>query len=74
MRRDLIVVKLLGYGLGIKYRKTNEDHNPKSENYSSDGSVKKFKFYKDFGEWNDWHLTIRYFYNYSLSLRIYLNR
>lgn len=74
MRIDLVSLKLFGYGFGIEYRKTQKDHNPKSKNYNGDGSVKKIRFIKYAGEWNDWHFTVRYFYNYSLTFRIYLNR
>lgn len=73
-KRVLISLIFLGYGFTIIYGKSDENHNPKSKNYNSDGSVKKFRIYKVFYEDIDWQITFYMFYNYSLTFRLNMNR
>ena len=65
----------MGYRLGLEIKKSIEDHNPKNKNYmGTSRSRKKFRFYKNTYEYQDWSFIAYIFYNYGFILRIYLNR
>lgn len=61
------------YGITLKFTKAEKNHNPKSKEYNSDGSVKKFKLYKSFYQYSHYYLGIRIFYNYTITLFIHRN-
>ena len=73
-KRVFLSLILMGYGFTIFYGKADKDHNPKSKNYNSDRSVRKFRICKVFHEYSDWQITFYMFYNYSLTFRLNMNR
>ena len=73
-RLKIISIIIIGYGITIYYRKSEVDHNQKSKKYNSDGSVKKFRVIWNISEWNDWQMSVRFFYNYSITFRLNMNR
>ena len=74
MRIKLFSFIFLGYGITLEYSKADKNHNPKSQNYNSDGSVRKFSIYKSISCYDDHFIAVRFFYNYSIIIRLHLNR
>lgn len=74
MRIKLFSFIVLGYGITLEYSKSDKDHNPKSKNYNSDGSIKKFSIYQNVSCYSDYFVAFSFFYNYSIVARLHLNR
>lgn len=68
-------LKIMGYGLGFEIKKTIEDHSPKNKDLiGTSRSRKKFRFYKNTYDYQDWSFVGYAFYNYGFIFIIYLNR
>ena len=65
---------LFGYGVGLEYRKEDKNYNPKKPNCQNDGTIHSFDFDKYISKYTNWCFTFGFLYNYTLILRVYLNK
>lgn len=76
MREKTILLSfvIFNYGLSIEFFKSKKECNPNKKNYSSDGSIPKYKLYKSLHRYSNPYVNFHFLWNYGLLFRLILNR